>query len=213
MKRLNRFDPRRVYPTRSITLLSWSCRASIWNRGALWGLQRKRTERRLLWCYTARDWRRDRKLWRDFPLPVEKKSNLFTFTFCIQILEMYLWFIYKIVCIKPYVPREPRRDPNNRRLYEHSSIWYVSGTTKSQTRNQFRQKCVPIPLGHSDGQRPQYRNLLCIICQGDGCFHKNLNVLFSYLNETKLIKILTCHDVWLTKGCRHVEGQQHHREL
>ena len=27
--------------------------------------------------------------------------------------------------IKPYVPREPQRDPSNRRLYEHGIYWYI----------------------------------------------------------------------------------------
>ena len=42
------------------------------------------------------------------------------------------------------VPREPRRDPSNRRLYEHG-IWYISNTARNRTHNLFRPKCAPIP--------------------------------------------------------------------
>ena len=30
---------------------------------------------------------------------------------------------------------------------------YVSDTARTQTRNLFRSKCVPIPLGHGDSHR------------------------------------------------------------
>ena len=39
---------------------------------------------------------------------------------------------------------EPRRDPSNRRLYEHG-IWYLFDTARNPTRNLLRPKCVPIP--------------------------------------------------------------------
>ena len=50
-------------------------------------------------------------------------------------------------CIKPYVPREPRRDPSNRRLW----TWDSSDTSITRTRSLFRHKCTLIPLSHRDG--------------------------------------------------------------
>ena len=56
-------------------------------------------------------------------------------------------------CIKPYVPRELRRDPSNRRLlWTWDMIYNISDTARNRTRNLFRPKCAPIPPGHSDGQ-------------------------------------------------------------
>ena len=54
-------------------------------------------------------------------------------------------FSYKAICI----PREPRSDPSNPRLYEHG-IWYLSDNARNRTHNLVRHKCTPIPLGHSD---------------------------------------------------------------
>ena len=39
-------------------------------------------------------------------------------------MSMTFFFFKHNFCIKPCVPREPRRDPSNRRLYEHG-IWYT----------------------------------------------------------------------------------------
>ena len=44
---------------------------------------------------------------------------------------------------------ESRGDPSNRRFYEHG-IWYLSDTARTRTRDLFRPKRKPIPLGHSD---------------------------------------------------------------
>ena len=63
--------------------------------------------------------------------------------------ENIRFFLKHNFCIKPYVPREPWRDPSNRRLYEHG-IWYIFDTARNRTRNLFRPKYKPIPLGHSD---------------------------------------------------------------
>ena len=51
--------------------------------------------------------------------------------------------------VKPYVPREPRRDPSHR-LYEYG-ILCISDTARNQTHNLFRPKRASISLGHSDG--------------------------------------------------------------
>ena len=70
----------------------------------------------------------------------------------------FFMFFQHNFCVKLYVPREPRRDPSNRRLYEHG-IWYISDTARNRTHNLFRPKCAPIPLGHSDGQRSQWQKV------------------------------------------------------
>ena len=58
-------------------------------------------------------------------------------------------FLHNFVSSHVY-PRKPRRDPSNRRLYEHG-VGYISDTARNRTHNLFRPKCAPIPLGHSDG--------------------------------------------------------------
>ena len=65
-------------------------------------------------------------------------------------------------CVKPYVPREPRRDPSNRRLY--MNMGYIFYTAKNRTHNLFRPKREPIPLGHSDGQPFHIGHLLLTSC-------------------------------------------------
>ena len=51
-------------------------------------------------------------------------------------------FFWKKFCVKPYVPREPRRDPSNRRLVfwlaEPKGIWNVIGWILSQTSYGFK---------------------------------------------------------------------------
>ena len=42
-----------------------------------------------------------------------------TFISLDMLLDRHLGFFKHNFCVKPYVPREPRRDPNNRRLEEH----------------------------------------------------------------------------------------------
>ena len=54
-------------------------------------------------------------------------------------------------CIVPYIPREPRRDPSNCRLYEHG-IWYIyighcQVSNSQPVRSQVR----------TDSTRPQWR--------------------------------------------------------
>ena len=51
-------------------------------------------------------------------------------------------------CVKPYVPREPRRDPSNRRVNKHGI--YIRHC-RNRTHNLIRYKREPIPLGHSAG--------------------------------------------------------------
>ena len=60
------------------------------------------------------------------------------------------------VLYQPYVLGEPQMDPSNR--IGSMNMGYVSDTARIRTHNLFRPKCVPIPLGHSDGF------LHCSIC-------------------------------------------------
>ena len=63
-----------------------------------------------------------------------------------------IYTIYTIfVSSQSYVPREPRtrKDPSNRRLYEHGISWYVFDTVRTLTWNLVRPKCELIPLGHN----------------------------------------------------------------
>ena len=38
---------------------------------------------------------------------------------------MQIFFFQHNFCVKPYVPREPQRDPSNRRLNEHGIYTYI----------------------------------------------------------------------------------------
>ena len=40
------------------------------------------------------------------------------------------------------MPIEPKRNPSNRRPYEHG-IWYISNTARNRTHNLFRLECFP----------------------------------------------------------------------
>ena len=62
-------------------------------------------------------------------------------------------------CIKPYVPREPRRDSSNRWLYENG-IWLynISDTTRIRTHNQFHSKCTSNLLGQSESVTDTFRS-------------------------------------------------------
>ena len=64
--------------------------------------------------------------------------------------SFFKFFFQHNFCVKPYVPREPRRDPSNRRL--NGAGIYISDTARNRTHNLFRPKRKPIPLGNSDGQ-------------------------------------------------------------
>ena len=66
------------------------------------------------------------------------------------LVNIYDKFDNTIFVSNHYVPREPWRDPSNRRLCEHG-IWYLSDTARNQTLNLFRHKREPIPLDHSHG--------------------------------------------------------------
>ena len=59
-----------------------------------------------------------------------------------------LWFFFNNFCDKAYIPREPWRDPSNRRLNEHGI--YIRHCQESNSQ-PVPPKCEPIPLGHSDG--------------------------------------------------------------
>ena len=79
----------------------------------------------------------------------------------------YIFFKHNF-CVKPYVPREPRRDPSNHKLYEHG-IWYIFDTARNRTRNLFRPKCGSIPLGHSDGFVFAFHAFSFIFYAGNRC--------------------------------------------
>ena len=65
----------------------------------------------------------------------EASCYIFTITIC-------------VMCIKPYVPREPCWDPSNRRLYEHG-IWY-------NIRHCQESSSQPVPSQvRADSTRPQ----------------------------------------------------------
>ena len=49
-------------------------------------------------------------------------------------------------CVKPYVPREPRRV-----IVGSMNMGYISDTVRNRTHNLIRHKREPIPLDHSDG--------------------------------------------------------------
>ena len=71
-----------------------------------------------------------------------KKKNVHTF---------YFIFLNTTFCIKSYVPREPRRDPSNRRLCEHGiCIWPTTRNRTSQPVSSHE---------HADSTRPQSRTL------------------------------------------------------
>ena len=68
-----------------------------------------------------------------------------------KMVEWILFFLNNF-CVRPYVPREPRRNPSNCRFYEHG-IWYISNTARNQTWQ-------PVPSQVSaDPTRPQWRTI------------------------------------------------------
>ena len=60
----------------------------------------------------------------------------------------FFFFFLNSFCVKPYVPREPRRDPSNRRLNEHGI--YIRHCQESNSQP------VPSQAG-ADTTRPQWR--------------------------------------------------------
>ena len=60
------------------------------------------------------------------------------------------FFFQHNFCVKPYVPKEPGRNPS---IVGSMNMGYISDTAGNRTHNLFRPKCEPIPLRHSDGQR------------------------------------------------------------
>ena len=61
----------------------------------------------------------------------------------------FFFFFKHNFCVKPYVPREPRRDW--RVIVGSMNMGYISDTARDRTHNLFRLKREPIPLYHSDG--------------------------------------------------------------
>ena len=64
-------------------------------------------------------------------------------------VNFFFKLLYKTLLnfwVKPYVSRELRRDPSNRRFHEHVEIWFITDTTRNRTRNLFRRKHAPTPL-------------------------------------------------------------------
>ena len=60
----------------------------------------------------------------------------------------------------PYVPREPWRDPSNRRLYMKHGIWYISDTHWNRT-HIFKPVSSQVS---ADSTRPQWRTILGWMC-------------------------------------------------
>ena len=60
---------------------------------------------------------------------------------------LFIYFFQHNFCVKPYVPREPRRDPSNRRLNEHGI--YIRHCQESNSQP------VPSQAG-ADTTRPQW---------------------------------------------------------
>ena len=79
-------------------------------------------------------------------------ANIYCEWKCHQKYVFFFCFFFKHnFCVKPYVPREPRRNPSNRRLNEHGIYIRQTDTARNRTHDLFRPKREPIPLGHSDG--------------------------------------------------------------
>ena len=71
-------------------------------------------------------------------------------------LRFILFYIFQHnFCVKPYVPREPRRDPSNRRLNEHGI--YIRHCQESNSQP------VPSQAG-ADPTRPQWRTFISVVC-------------------------------------------------
>ena len=79
---------------------------------------------------------------------IVRNSNPYTTTENYLPLSCFFGFLTQFLCVKPYVPREPQRDPSNRRLCEHGIyIWHCQESNSQPVLSQ----AEPIPLGHSDG--------------------------------------------------------------
>ena len=66
-------------------------------------------------------------------------------------LLFHFLFFNTIFLLSSHVyPDNPEMDPSIHRFYEHV-ICYISDTVRNRTRNLFRPKYKPIPLGHSYG--------------------------------------------------------------
>ena len=61
---------------------------------------------------------------------------------------LYVFFFKHNFCVKPHVPREPRRNPSNRRLNEHGI--YIRHLQDSNLQPVPSQTGADIPLDHSE---------------------------------------------------------------
>ena len=74
----------------------------------------------------------------------------FILLFSLSLFRLSLFFFQHNFCVKPYVPREPRRDPSNRRLYEHGIyIRHCQESNSQPVSSQVR----------ADPTRPQWQTL------------------------------------------------------
>ena len=112
-------------------------------------------------------------MWREWPKKLVTSSihkyisfsmnfaaiHIKTLTFLIWILfwqifyffySSYFFFFLHSFCVKPYVPREPRREPSNRRLNEHGI--YIRHCQESNSQPVSSQ-------AGADTTRPQWRKL------------------------------------------------------
>ena len=83
-------------------------------------------------------------------------------------------FFNTIVCIKPYVPREPRIDTSKRRLIEHEI--YIRHCQESNSQP------VPSQAG-ADPPRPQRRICCYIICSYPRILSRVIKWLFDYVSR------------------------------
>ena len=90
------------------------------------------------------------------------------------------WF-FVFFCIKPYVPRVPRRDPSKCRLYEHG-IWYLSDTARNRTRNLFPQMCA-------DSTRPQWWMFQSNMSTQSGPIHLSLHGPSEWFNNSTVMNL------------------------
>ena len=76
------------------------------------------------------------------------KINLFQENNSELKIEMAICFKHNF-CVKPYVPREPRKDPSNRRLNERGI--YIRHCQESNSQPVLSQAGADTTIGHSDG--------------------------------------------------------------
>ena len=76
-------------------------------------------------------------------------------TFVSLLLFFLTQFFYQAICTQS-TPKE-----RGRVIVDFMNMGYESSTARTRTRNLFRLKCAPIPLGYSDGH--SYFNTLQLL--------------------------------------------------